>query len=68
MKKGEEIYDLECYIHFQTEKAILVSLDGKRDTAVWLPKSLIEWEPKNRRVGVITVTGHTDLLLDKGLI
>jgi hypothetical protein len=44
----------------------LVSLDGERDNAVWLPKSAIEMEPK--RDGVYTITLPERLAIDKGLV
>jgi hypothetical protein len=61
------LYDLECIIHHETEKAWLVSTDGVRDNAVWLPKSACEVE---RVVGARTVilTASQQLLIDKGLV
>lgn len=42
MKSG--LTDLELMIHHETEKAILVSNDGNRDAAQWLPKSRVQLE------------------------
>lgn len=33
-----ELTDIEVAIHHETERAILVSLDGDEDNAIWLPK------------------------------
>jgi hypothetical protein len=37
--------DLEVVLHHKTDSAVLVSLDGDRAKAKWLPKSPIELEP-----------------------
>lgn len=37
-----EHVEVEVKIHFETEKALLVSGDGEKDHAVWIAKSLIE--------------------------
>jgi hypothetical protein len=36
--------DIEVFIHVRTERAVLVSVDGDRERAVWLPLSQIEVE------------------------
>jgi NH3-dependent NAD+ synthetase len=65
----KELYDIEVQIHASTAKAILVSLDGERDNAVWLALSQIEVErkppPKDR---FATVTLPTWIAEDKGLV
>ncbi len=44
MSLGQTIVDLEGALHHETERAILFSLDGDKDNAVWLAKSQIEIE------------------------
>lgn len=60
------LIDLQLRLHAETERAILVSDDGDREKAVWLPLSQIE---VNRRDGaVIDVTAPEWLATEKGLI
>ena len=40
-----EVY---VHLHYETEKAILVSADGDEAKAMWLPKSQITFEPINK--------------------
>ena len=56
------IVDIEVKLHHQTEKAILVSDDGEKESAVWLPLSQIEWDESTS-----TVTLPDWLALEKGL-
>lgn len=65
-KRGSVVVDVTVQLHHETEKAILVSDDGDRDKAVWLPRSQIEIEEK--RGGVVVVTLPTWLAKDKGLV
>lgn len=37
--------ELELCLHHQTPSALLVSDDGEEKRAVWVPKSLVTWEP-----------------------
>jgi hypothetical protein len=62
----KSLYDLECVIHHETEKAWLVSTDGVRDNAVWLPKSACEVERHYAKLA--TLTAPEQLLIDKGLV
>lgn len=39
-----EVIDITVVWHAETDKAILVSDDGEKDGAQWLPKSQIEYE------------------------
>lgn len=32
----------ELTVHFETDKAFLVSLDGNKDRSVWIPKSQLK--------------------------
>jgi len=61
-----DLTDIEVVIHHQTEKAVLVSLDGEKDGAVWLPLSQIEIEKKQRSIAIVTIPEH--LANEKGLI
>lgn len=58
--------DITVKIHYMTEKAMLVSLDGNKAKAVWLPLSQIEYEEKGK--GVLIVTLPIWLAEDKELI
>lgn len=64
-----DLVDLLMSLHLKTPKAILVSDDGDRDKAVWLPLSQIEIEPKPE-LGptIVEVTCPEWLAKDKGLI
>lgn len=46
MRSADEVVyiTLELYEHGRTERALLVSGDGERESAVWLPLSQIEME------------------------
>jgi len=61
-----DLHEIEVYKHFATERAVLVSLDGEKENAQWLPISQIEVEPLSH--GLCTVTAPEWLLLEKGLI
>jgi len=39
------IVDVTVFLHHETSQAILVSDSGNKETAVWLPKSMVEYEP-----------------------
>lgn len=62
--------DIEVYLHHETEKAWLVSLDG--ETKVWIPKSQAELDPFGRGhkhiTPTFTLTAPEPLLIEKGLI
>lgn len=58
------IIDLDLHLHHETEKAVLVSEDGNKDNAVWLPLSQIEIESES---GYVVVTLPEWLSLEKGL-
>jgi hypothetical protein len=66
MSRNRELVDLEMHKHFNTEKAILVSLDGDRDKAVWLPFSQIEVMPKHG--SIVEITLPVGLAEEKGLV
>lgn len=61
------LHDIEVYLHHETEKAWLVSLDGERAKAVWVPKSAAELE-KRPNIRVWMLTAPEALLTEKGLV
>lgn len=52
---AREIVDITVQVHARTERAILVSDDGERDKAKWLPLSQCEVVPKSRGQAVVTM-------------
>lgn len=61
-----DLIDLTMQLHHETPKALLVSDDGDKDKAVWLPLSQIEIERKSD--GIVIVTLPEWLATDKGLV
>ena len=62
-----ELIDVACQQHHETEKAYLVSDDGERENAVWLPKSQVE-RGDAKGSGVYVFTMPEWLAVDKGLV
>ena len=62
------IIDLDVHVHARTEKAVLVSDDGEKDGAVWLPLSQIEIEPHATMQRVYVLTLPRWLAEEKGLV
>jgi len=62
-----ELVDLTMRLHHQTDKAVLVSLDGEREHAVWLPKSAVELDFA-AQPGLCIVTLPEQLAIDKELV
>ena len=60
-----DLVDLDMKMHYQTDKAVHVSLDGNEAKAVWLPRSQIELEAKPK--GIVRVTLPEWLAIKKGL-
>jgi hypothetical protein len=60
-----DLVDVFVAIHHRTEKAVLVSLDGERSKAVWLPLSQIEIEERERD-SIVTMPER--LAIEKGLV
>lgn len=60
--------DLELMIHHETEKAVLVSTDGNREAAQWLPKAQVEFEEPIQIGKAQIVTLPQSLAEDKGLV
>lgn len=67
MTRDRKLVDLTLHPHAETEKALLVSENGDKSKAVWLPKTQIEFEG-NSRTGYVEVTLPEWLAQDKGLI
>jgi hypothetical protein len=75
-----DLCDIMCALHHQTERAILVSIDGDESKAQWIPKSRCEVEEQSsfirgkRKDGSsvgcksVTVTLSQSLAKDKGLV
>lgn len=61
-----DLIDVTVRLHHETARAILVSDDGDRDKAVWLPLSQVEIERQDKDIVVVTLPEW--LALDKGLI
>jgi hypothetical protein len=49
--RGNDLHDFELQLHWETDKALLVSDTGIKEQAVWLPKSKIEFEMIGATVG-----------------
>lgn len=62
-----DLVDIAMLRHAETDKAILVSETGERETAVWLPKSQIEIASDGHK-NFVTITMPEQLAMDKGLI
>ena len=64
-----QLVDLTLHVHIRTDKAVLVSDDGLRTHAVWLPLSQIEIENDDDKLsGVYTITVPEWLAIDKNLV
>lgn len=61
-----DLIDITVQLHHETDKAVLVSDDGEKDNAVWLPRSMIEIDGKKDNILEITLPEW--LAMDKGLI
>lgn len=43
-----DLCDIDVQLHHETELSWLVSSDGERENAVWIPKKLAELEPEGK--------------------
>lgn len=60
-----DILEMRMVWHFETDSAVLVSEDGDRAKAVWLPLKSIEMSPaKTRGAGLLP---HVDLQIPQWL-
>ena len=70
--RGNDLHDLELYLHFERELSLLVSDTDIEESAVWLPKSQIEFEKLGAAPGArlvsVKVTAPEWLLIKKGLL
>lgn len=68
--RKSDLVDLELCLHAETGKALLVSDDGDKKYAKWLPKSQVEFEHRERGNGMalVFVTLPEWLAIDKGLV
>lgn len=62
-----DVVEIELKIHWETEKAYLLSDDGDKDTAEWVPKSKIEKVEEGEK-GYALVTLPAWLASEKGWI
>ena len=63
-----DLVDIEVALHHETEKAYLVSTDGERASAVWIPKSMCDLIRTERDKGENwTITLTERLATEKGL-
>lgn len=61
-----DVIDVSVCVHHRTEKAVLVSDDGDRDKAKWLPLSRVEIEMDGESAGIVTLPEW--LAVEKGLV
>lgn len=61
-----DIIDLRGQIHARTDRAILFSDDGDKESAVWLPLAHVEIGQLHRGVGEISLPEW--LAVDRGLV
>lgn len=60
-----DLVDIPVILHHETALAILVSDDGDRKRAIWIPKTACEIEPNGK---VWTLTLPERVALEKGLV
>ena len=63
-----DVIDIDVHVHARTEKAVLVSDDGDKEGAVWLPLSQVEIEPHATAQRVYVLTLPEWFASEKGLI
>lgn len=62
------LVDIDVHLHWQTDRAIKVSLDGEDDKAVWLPKSAVDYDEDKAEPGkTLSITLPETLAIDKEL-
>lgn len=61
-----DLVDLTVQLHHTTDRAVLVSLDGDRAKAVWVPLSQCEVETRPR--GIVILTMPESMAIEKGLV
>lgn len=63
-----KLTDVTMTLHVETQAAILVSDDGDKEKAVWLPKSQVEYTEPKGKGNITEVTLPEWLAKEKGLI
>lgn len=63
---SEKLVDLSLHLHHMTDAALLLSQEGDNSRAVWVPKSVCEYEVKAR--SLIEVTMPEWLAIKKELV
>jgi hypothetical protein len=63
-----DLIDLDVHVYARTEKAVLVSADGVKENAVWVPLSQIEIEPHESLQRIYVMTLPEWLATEKGLV
>lgn len=63
-----DIVDIDVYLHHRTAKAVLISLDGEKKNAVWVPLSQVELERNPGMPSAYVLTLPEWLALEKGLV
>lgn len=66
MRKKHNLCTIKVWFHYERPLAILVSLDGDRRAAVWLPKGPVDYDGDLGHWMEITLP--EDLAKEKGLI
>jgi hypothetical protein len=66
MAGKSDLIDITMQLHAETEKAVLVSDDGDKAKAIWLPLSQVEIERKDG--GIVVVTMPEWLATQRGLV
>lgn len=61
-----DLVDVAVCVHHRTANAVLVSDDGTREKAVWLPLSKIEIEMQGTSTAIVTMPEW--LAVEKGLV
>ncbi|ACL58719.1 hypothetical protein [Methylobacterium nodulans] len=62
-----DLVDLTVRLHHETARAVLVSTDGNREKAVWIPKSACEIELDAGKA-THTLTLPERVAVEKGLV
>ena len=65
---AQQLVELEVAVHARTASAVLVSLDGNRHKARWLPRSQVELEPAPGIGRIYTLTLPEWLAIEKELV
>ncbi len=61
-----DLVDVTVQLHHATDRAVLVSDDGDREKAIWIPLSQCEVEKRPNGIAVVTMPEW--MALEKGLI